>query len=182
MAKIAKTETGARVFKTVVADDNATVTFTFGDESRVIAVADYTDAIRARLLAHGIVQKIGDAKTQAGKGATDAERWACLNACADMVAEGDWTRRGDGEGSGPVAGIRYLAYVEYMTGLAKSANVDLPAPDVLRAKYDAKLEAGVKLHTIPEVATIINRLRDERAAKSGKPAPDGAALLADLLA
>lgn len=183
MTKLQKTETGARVFTTTVADDNSHVVFTFGNERLTVNVADYSPAIAARLTCHGIVQKIGDSKTGAKRDDYDtigdwhAAQWAQLNATAEMVANGDWSKRGDGEATGGVSGIIYRAFCVYMREVAADKNVAAPTDEKLRAVYDARDRAGqLALRKIPRVAAIMDELRTKTA-----PAVDTDALFAELM-
>lgn len=185
MAKLQKTETGARVFTTTVADDNSAVTFTFGAESLTVNVADYSPAIAARLTCHGIVQKIGDSKTGAKRDDYNsvaewhAAQWAQLNATAEMVANGDWSKRGDGEATGNVAGIRFTAYSNVMARISAERGATPPTSERLRELFDARVAAKQYPWNNEQVSAEIERIKLARASASGKSV-DVDALFAEL--
>jgi hypothetical protein len=167
----ANEETGALVF-----------TVTDAGEFSIIP-ADLTDEIRNRAMLHGLAQKVSDAAAIAksemtGDAATDAmTKFNAMKAVADRLADGDWSAR-RGDGTGPVAGVIYRAFEEWVMAEAKKAKKPVDA-ETIRALYDAKPRADqLALRNVPEIATIIERIKAERGAKS-EPV-DTAGLLAEL--
>ena len=164
-------ETGALVF---------TVT---GAGEFTITPADLTDEIRNRAMLHGLAQKVSDAAAIAksemtGDAETDAAmKFHAMKAVADRFADGDWSAR-RGDGTGPVAGVIYRAFEEWVMAEAKKAKKPIDA-ETIRALYDAKSRADqLALRNVPEIATIIERIKAERGAKSAPV--DTAGLLAEL--
>lgn len=143
-----------------------------------------SEEIRRRAMDHGLVQKISDAaaiaKADLPADATEAAKvkFEAMKAVADRLAEGDWSKR-SGDGSSPVAGVIFRAFVEFVTNAAKAKKRPAPSEAEIRAVYDGKDRAGqLALRNVPEIATIIERLKSERGAGAAKV--DASALLGEL--
>lgn len=165
------TETGL----TFVVDGAGEFTLTF---------ASLTDDLRQKALIHGLTQKVSDAaaiaKAELPADATEAAKvkFEAMRAVADRLAEGDWSKRA-GDGSGPVAGVIFRAFVEFVTNAAKAKKRPAPSEAEIRAVYDAKDRAGqLALRNVPEIAAIIERIKSERGAGAVKV--DASALLGEL--
>jgi hypothetical protein len=171
-----------------VALDGSALTFAVGSAgSFTIDTASLNDDIRNRALAHGIVQKVSDAAAMPksefkGKSADEiaAMKFNAMKAVADRLTgdDADWSKR-SGDGSGPVAGIIYRAFEQWVLDTAKAKKVKTPpTSEAIRAKYDAMDRAGqLALRNVPEIATIMERLRAERGPKANV---DTTALLGEL--
>lgn len=170
-----------------VAYDNGVLTFTvgnagsFGIDTNALA-ADISE--KARI--HGLVQKVSDAAAMPksefkGKSADEIAtmKFNAMKSVRDNLTGDDpqWSKR-RGDGTGPVAGIIYRAYEEFVLDRAKAKKAKVTAEQI-RAQYDGLDRAGqLALRNIPEVATIMERLRAERGTKASDV--DTSALLADL--
>lgn len=169
--------------------DNDTLTFTVGEGagSFDLSLNDLTVDISKRALIHGLVQKISDGaaipKADLPKKPADAAKakFDAMLAIRDRIAgpDGEWSKR-NGDGSGPVAGIIFRAFAEYVGDMAEARKATPPSADAIRARYDALDRAGqLALRNIPEVAAIMERIRSERGASAAKSV-DTDALLGDL--
>ena len=143
-----------------------------------------SDDVRNRAMVHGLVQKITDAAAISkseltGDPATDAEtKYQAMLAVADRLSAGEW-RAARGDGSAPVAGVIYRAFREYVCNQFAAADKPAPEETATRALYDARDRAGqLALRTVPEIATIIERMKSERGPATSNV--DTSALLADL--
>ena len=148
-----------------------------GEGSFSLDLSNLSDEIRNRAMLHGIVQKISDGAAL-GKDATPGDKFVNMKAIADRLADGDWSKS-RGEGAGPVAGIIFRAFREYVEIMAAKRKKPIPSEAEIRAVYDAKDRAGqLALRTVPEIAEIIGRMKSERGPKAS--AIDAETLLADL--
>ncbi len=171
---------------TLTADDNGTLTFTVGNAgSFTIEPAALSEEVRNRALVHGIVQKISDAAAIAKADLpTDpaevaAVKLEAMQSVASRLIEGEWSKR-SGDGSGPVAGIIYRAFAEWVTDMAAKKKAAAPSDEKMRSVYDAKTRAEqLALRNIPAVAKIIERMKSERGASAVQTVDTGA-LLSDL--
>lgn len=162
--------------------ENNTLTFTVGDAGSFdIPINDLAPELRDRAMLHGLVQKVSDAAAMpkaelTGDPKKDAKaKLENMTAVRDRLMAGDWSRRA-GEGSGPVAGLIFRAFSEFAEGAAKKAKKPVPTPEALRKFYDGKSRAEqLSLRNIPEVSTIIERMKAERGADA-KPVDTGALL------
>lgn len=169
----------------VTADDNNVLTFSVGNAGTfTVDVPSLADDIRNRAMLHGIVQKVSDAAAIAKAELTGdadkdaATKLAAMSAVAERLANGDWSKR-SGDGSGPVQGIIYRAFEEYVLATAKAKKAKV-TPEQIRAVYDKKSRAEqLALRNIPEVAKIMERIRSERGAAASKSV-DTDALLGEL--
>lgn len=169
----------------ITVGENNALTFTVGDAgSFTLAVEELVPDIRHRAELHGLVQKVSDAaaivKSElTGNAKKDAAtKFAAMQSVANRLAEGEWSKR-SGDGSGPVAGIIFRAFEEFVANTAKAKKVDAPTAEKVRAVYDAKSRAEqLALRNVPEIAVIIERIKSERGSKG--EAVDTSALLADL--
>lgn len=171
-----------------VVHNDGTLTFTVGDAGAIeINTAALAENIRNTALLHGLVQKVSDAAAMPKsefKGKMDAEvagmKFAAMKSVADRLTgeSPEWSKR-SGDGSGPVAGIIYRAFEEWVLASAKAKKAKAPTADAIRAVYDAKDRAGqLALRNVPEIATIMERLRSERGTKASDV--DTSALLGEL--
>lgn len=165
-------ESGALRFMVQSAGDFTVETFNLSEE------------IRRRAMEHGLVQKVSDAAAiaKADLPADPAEaakvKFEAMKAVADRLAEGDWSKR-SGDGSGPVAGIIFRAFAEFVANAAKAKKRLAPTEAEIRAVYDAKDRAGqLALRNVPEIAAIIERMKSERGGAAAKV--DASALLGEL--
>lgn len=117
---------------------------------------------------HGFAQKYGDAAALS-KGATLAEKYAAIKTVIDHHAEtGEWNRKGSGDGT-TGDGLLVAAIMEFQA-------CDRDTARGLVAKMDKKLQA--QMRATPELKTIIDRIKTERAPKT----PAGFDLTATLAA
>jgi len=168
---------------TIAADFSAITLKVEGAGAINITVANLSDELRARALAHGLVQKISDAAAikrddLTGDPLADAKtKFAAMEAVANRLIDGEWAAR-NGDGTGPVSGIIYLAFEQWALAKATSAKKPL-LPAAIRAAYAGKDRAGqLALRNVPEIAAIIEEIKVKRGA--GKTVGSGDALLADL--
>lgn len=142
-AKIATTETG--------------LTFACADgETLEFDVSDLPEAIVSRLIVHGLKQKLIDAANT--KAETLDEYRDLVTSTFVMLAAGEWTRRGDGDG-----GMLAEAIAE-ATGEAIEK-----VRETLKAMDD---ETRKKVAGHPEVKAIVARIKAERLAVKAAGAPD----------
>lgn len=165
--------------------DNGNLRLAIADVGEIsLALASLSDDIREKALVHGLTQKVSDAaaiaKADLPADATEAAKvkFEAMKAVADRLAEGDWSKR-SGDGAGPVAGVIFRAFVEFVTNAAKAKKRPAPSEAEIRAVYDAKDRAGqLALRNVPEIAAIIERIKSERGASAAKV--DASALLGEL--
>ena len=165
--------------------DNGNLRFAIADAGEFsLTIASLTDDIREKALVHGLTQKISDAaaiaKADLPTDPVEAAKvkFEAMKAVADRLSEGDWSKRA-GDGAGPVAGIIFRAFAEFVTDTAKAKKKPVPSEEAIRAVYDAKDRAGqLALRNVPEIATIIERMKSERGAGAAKV--DASALLGEL--
>jgi hypothetical protein len=160
---------------TVSADDNNVLTFTVGNVgSFTLNPADAPEALRTRAMLHGFVQKVSDAaaiaKADLPKDPTEAAKtkFEAMQSVANrLVGENaEWSKR-SGDGSGPVAGIIFRAFEEWVGDMATKAKKPTPDAAAIRAKYDALDRAGqLALRNVPAIAKIIERIKSERGSKA----------------
>lgn len=145
------------------------LTFTVGNAGSFdLPVADLADELRNRAMLHGLVQKVSDAAAIAKSELTgDAEKDAAtkleaMTAVRDRLIAGDWSKR-NGDGSGPVAGVIYRAFEQWVNDMAKKAKKDAPSAETIRAKYDAMTRGEqLALRNVPAIAKIIEAIKAER--------------------
>lgn len=168
-----------------VSDANV-LTFAVADAGSFdVDVPALDEALRNRAMLHGIVQKVSDAAAIAkseltGDAVKDAAtKLAAMSSVAERLVAGDWSKR-SGDGSGPVAGIIYRAFEEWVGAMAAKAKKDVPDATAIRAKYDTMDRAGqLALRNVPAIAKIIDRIKSERPAKEVANV-DTSALLGEL--
>lgn len=153
------------------------IVFTIADVGDItVSIESLTDEIRERAMLHGLVQKISDAAAL-GKDASPSDKYAAMQAVAGRLLEGEW-KQSRGEGAGPVAGVIFRAFSQWVHDKAKAAKKDAPAMEAIRAVYDSKTRAEqLALRNVPAIAAIIETLK---AAKTPAKAVDTDALLGDL--
>lgn len=158
-----------------VADDN-TMTFAVeGAGSFTLSPATLSDEIRNLAMLHGLRQKVADAAAMAKDDPdnTPSGKLAAMQAVADNIIAGDWSKR-SGDGSGPVVGIIYRAFERWVGEMAvakKSKTV--PTPDEIRAVYDAKTRAEqLALRSVPRIAEIVEEIKASRGTKASAVNPD----------
>ncbi len=168
-----------------VAIENGVLTFTVGTAGTVeVAVDSLPDDIKDRAMLHGLTQKVSDAAAMpkadlTGDPVKDAEtKLAAMRAVAERIASGEWSKR-SGDGSGPVQGVIYRAFAEFVGNRAKKAKKDVPTEEAIRAVYDAKSRSDqLALRNVPEIAAIIERMKSERGTTGAEV--DTTALLGEL--
>jgi hypothetical protein len=172
-----------------MARKNAVVSATVSDDLNVLTITvegfdpiavdrrNLDPEIRARAEIHGLGQKIGDAAAL-GKDATPKDKYEAMRSVADRLLEGDWNKR-NGEGGGTQPGIIFRAFSEYVADKAKKAKKPVPSADAIKATYGNLDRKGqLALRTVPEIATIMDRMKSETASKG--VAVDTESLLAEL--
>jgi hypothetical protein len=155
----------------VSADDNNVLTFTVGSAgSFTVDPSTLADDITRRAMLHGLVQKVSDAAAMPKADLTgDAEKDAAtkfeaMKSVAERLAAGEWSKR-SGDGSGPVAGLIFRAFEEWVSDIAAKKKVAAPSAEKVRATYDAKTRAEqLALRNVPAIAKIIDRIKSERGA------------------
>lgn len=165
--------------------DNGNLRFAIADAGEFsLNLSALSDDIREKALIHGLTQKVSDAAAiaKADLPADPAEaakvKFEAMKAVADRLAEGDWSKRA-GDGSGPVAGIIFRAFAEFVANAAKAKKRPAPSEAEIRSVYDAKDRAGqLALRNVPEIAAIIERMKSERGGAAAKV--DASALLGEL--
>lgn len=137
-----------------------------------------------RATIHGLTQKISDAaaiaKSELPSDPTEAARvkFEAMNAVAQRLLEGDWSKR-SGDGSGPVAGIIYRAFAEFVANAAKDKKRPAPSDAGIRAMYGKRTKSEqLALRNVPEIAAIMERMKAERGTPAN--AIDATDLLAEL--
>ena len=168
-----------------IENDNGTLRFAVAGAGEFnIDTATLPEEIKARAMIHGLVQKVSDAAAIAkaeltGDAATDAAtKFNAMQAVAERLIGGEWSKR-TGEGSGPVAGVIFRAFAEWAKGMAKAKKAAIPTEEQLRAVYDSKDRAGqLALRNVPEIATIIERMKSEKGGAAAKV--DADSLLSEL--
>lgn len=168
-----------------VSSEGTVLTFTVGgSHSFTIDTAALSDEIRSSALNHGIVQKISDAAAMpkadlTGDAKKDAKtKFEAMRSVAERLQSGDWSKR-SGDGSGPVAGIIFRAFEQWVNDMAAKSKKPAPDHDAIRARYDAMDRAGqLALRNVPAIATIIEKLKSERGSTAAPV--DTSALLGEL--
>lgn len=137
-----------------------------------LPLSELTDELRERALIHGLTQKISDAAAIAKSELPDDPiaaarvKFEAMSSVAQRLIDGDWSKR-SGDGSAPVAGIIYRAFAEYVANVAKAKKQPVPEDSAIRALYDKRDRADqLALRNIPEVATIIERMKAERGSNA----------------
>lgn len=169
-------------------NDAGAIVFTVGEDAGSFTVnpAEHSEELRNRAMVHGYVQKISDAAAIAkseltGNAKKDAKtKFAAMQSVAERLASGEWSKR-SGDGSGPVAGIIYLAFEEWVNNSATAAKKPAPSSEAIRARYDAMSRSEqLDLRNVEAIATIIARIKSERGSKSVSTI-DADSLLGELL-
>lgn len=166
--------------------DGNVITFAVdGAGEFTVDIGALSDDIRARALAHGIIQKVSDgaaiprAELPANPIDVAKVKFSAMSAIAERLADGEWSKR-SGDGSGPVAGIIYRAFAEWVATRATAAKKPVPDDAAIRAVYDAKNRSEqLALRNIPEIAAIIERMKSERGSAAAAKV-DTAGLLEEL--
>jgi len=131
------------------------------------------EEIRDAALEHGFRQKISDAAAMPKDELTgDAKKDAAtkldaMRAVADRLVGDDpsWNKRA-GDGSGPVAGLIFRAFSEWVAAAATAAKKPVPSDEAIKARYDAMDRKEVlALRNVEGIAKIIERIKSERPAK-----------------
>lgn len=155
--------------------DAGTLVFNVGDAgSATLNLNELPDAINETARIHGLVQKVSDAAAMpkdqlTGDAKKDAAtKLAAMQSVVDRLTGEDasWNKRA-GDGNGPVAGVIFRAFEEYVNDMAKKRKKDAPTSDAIRARYDAmERKEQLALRNVPEIAAIIDRIKAERGAKA----------------
>lgn len=162
------------------------LTFTVGNGagSFTLDLTALADDIRDHALRHGLVQKISDAaaiaKPELPTDPNEAAlvKFAAMQSVAERLMAGDWSKR-SGDGAGPVAGLIYRAFEQWVADMAKKAKKDAPSSEAIRAVYDAKTRAEqLALRNVPAIGAIIERMKSERGTTAS--AVDTSSLLGEL--
>lgn len=158
-----------------VTHENAVLTFTVGEAGTfAIDTSALAEEIRTRAMLHGLVQKVSDAAAIAKADLpTDANEAAmakfnAMQSVADrLTAEvPEWSKR-SGDSSGPVAGVIYLAFAEWVGDVAAKKKSPVPAAEAIRALYDARSRADqLALRNVPAIGKIIERIKSERGSRA----------------
>lgn len=153
--------------------NSAIITITVADAGGkpiTINANKLTDEVKHRAMMHGLIQKLSDAAALPkvdGLPADPSAKYAAIAATAERIREGEWNKRGDGEGSGVVGGVIFRALLAWKAG---------SDPEKLRAWYDGKTRSEqLALRNVPEIAAEIDKLKSAKT-----PAIDTGALVADL--
>jgi hypothetical protein len=150
-----------------------------GHDPLLINANNLSDEVRNRAVIHGLVQKISDAAAL-GKDATPADKYNAMKAVVDRLHDGDWSKRGDGNGDGQPAGIIFRAFHQFIIDASAEAGRDAPAEETVRALYDKKTRSEqLALRNDPRIAAIMETLR---AAKVKTSSVDLDSLFAELAA
>lgn len=125
-----------------------------GDDAELTEQAKHAQTT-LQLTGHGMVQKLGDAA--AGADSTDDALEAVLEV-AGRIAKGQFNKVREGGGSAKGAGELVAAMHEYLS--AKNPELTKDAVRDMLGNLNAQEKAG--LRKVPEVASIIERMRAER--------------------
>jgi hypothetical protein len=165
-----------------VAIDNTVIAITVlgGGEDKTDAIitldtASLSEEITERAMYHGLVQKISDAA--AGKDVSPSDKYHAMLAVTERLASGEW-KQSRGEGAGPVAGVIFRAFSQWVADMAKAKKAPVPSAETIREVYDGKTRAEqLALRNVPAIAAIIETLK---AAKTPAKTVDTDSLLAGL--
>lgn len=150
-----------------------------GQGELAITVAELSEEVRNRAVIHGLVQKVSDAAAL-GKDATPADKFAAMKAVVDRLNDGDWSKRGDGNGDGQPAGIIFRAFHQFVQDMSAEAKRPAPSEESIRALYDKKTRSEqLALRNDPRISAIMETLR---AAKVKTSTVDLDTLFAELSA
>lgn len=166
-----------------VTHNDGALMFTVGNAGSFnVTIADLAAEIQERAMLHGIVQKISDAAAIAKTELTgDAEKDAAtklvaMQSVASRLLDGDWSKR-SGDGSGPVAGLIYRAFAEWVSDMSAKKKVAAPTDETMRAVYDAKTRAEqLALRNVLAIGKIIERLKAERGSAAVSSVDTGSLL------
>lgn len=136
-----------------------------GETPLPLHLGQMSDDIKTRAMVHGIVQKVSDA---AAGSMTPAEKRAAMDAVVYRLNSGEWNKR-SGDGTSQPSGLIARAVAEF-SGKPLST-----VQTFLGAKTRSEVLA---LRKVPEIATIMDRLRAETPAAK---AVDTSELLAGLM-
>lgn len=143
-----------------------TVTITYDDgATKVLALADYPEAIVRQLALHGLSQKAGDSYAGAAK-ASDEEGITADEYCQGAVERVDTQLRDGNFNAGGGGGVRGGIFVE-----ALAASLSKPTDEVLALvnSWDEEKIKQVKKH--PQVKNAMLQIKAERAKKAAEAAP-----------
>jgi hypothetical protein len=141
--------------------ETGTITFEVGEETRVFDPAQCSDQMRLQAEFHGFSQKIGDSYAGASKATEDSEMTqeeyilAQIDTAIAQLYAGDWSIR-TGAGAGPRITDLVRALCELYPDQAEADVAETVS------NMDADQKKQTRAH--PAVATILDRLRAERAA------------------
>jgi hypothetical protein len=158
-----------------VGADNSVLTFTVGNAGTfTVDASALPDEIRTRAMLHGLVQKISDAAAMPKADLTGdveldaATKYEAMRSVAERLTSGEWSKR-SGDGSGPVAGVIFRAFSEWVGDMAAKKKVAAPSDEKVRETYDAKSRAEqLALRNVPAIAKIIERIKSERGSDASK--------------
>lgn len=149
-----------------VADNFDLLTITVEGQKKPITlvVADLNSDVTTRAMIHGLSQKISDAaalpKNDDGTPASPADKYNAMLAVVERLQSGEWNKRGDATGETAPSGLIRRAVIEWAVANGRTEEKAV-------AFYEAKDRAGqLALRKVPEIATIIERIKSERGAKA----------------
>jgi hypothetical protein len=137
---------------------NQTISFSLGEQNRVLDVNSLTDEIKNQALFHGLKQKIGDAAAiprneMTGQSATTIEKWQAINEMIDRLVNGQWNI--GREGGSNISILLVKALFEFYKG-EKSM-------EYIRKNLSEKTPQERKAISLnPKVAKIIAKLEAEQ--------------------
>lgn len=157
-----------------VALDGSILSFTVGEAGSLsLDTNELKEEIRNSALMHGLVQKVSDAAAMpkdelTGDAAKDAAtKLAAMRAVVERLTGDDpsWNKRA-GDGAGPVAGLIFRAFSQWVADMATAAKKPVPTDEAIKARYDAMDRKSVlALRNVEAIAKIIERIKSERPAK-----------------
>lgn len=140
---------------------NMTVTISTSLRSETYHADTMPEDIRAKLILHGLTQKLADKCASSSGSLTEDEKWDAMNTVYAALAAGQWSLKSEGQGS-----LLFRALVELGGD-----------PDATRAKIDAWTPAEKRaVSANPKVSAILRRLESERVSEI-----DSDDLLSDLI-
>jgi hypothetical protein len=162
-------EKRASVAKKSYAEDGSAATFTFANgHVLTVALADIPAAIQARLVLHGLGQKVGDAYAGV-KGIVD-DAIENAEAIVEMLKNGEWTERA--EGVGPRPSMVADAIVAALVKQGETVNETRAATIREKVKDKATREGALKN---PLIKAVYEQMRLEKAAERVREAEKAAA-------
>jgi hypothetical protein len=159
--KIETPEARKRVIRWNIDVDSRRMTAAVGDAGElVIDVASLPAEVLDYAVYHGLKQYIGDGAAMPA-GSAAADKLAVMQAKLANLQMGEWRTKGSGDGEGrKPAGVRFLAYQEFVERSYAETGKTPPTREAIRAKWDAmdgKQRAATAKH--PPIAAIIVQMQ-----------------------